>query len=1174
MPLGSFITSGLKQTVSELPEDFATKAESIPNILAKQGVKPEELQFSGVTEKLEGRVTKDDLVKAEAGRQDKFDVQTVEPTFGKATIGSEGLDNPTYRENVYTFTGSGEASVSQHFPEQQDYLFHTRTYTQALEGRSSHIVTELQSDVHQQARVEGKQAIAPLEKTWAKKALEREVAAAAEQGLSQVAVPISDLTNSTYKQVMLPQQRNRVEKLIGVEAKGEDKEFLTKLMTDLGGDASTYSSKQLADAVIEQADIAEETVNVTTGIAELKRTQGVQQWYESNVANTAKKIAKSQGLGYETKTIDGINYSIIKLDGKQPKFTLYSSPIVGGFAVYEALKLGASDKQIEDSMLRNGYDAEDVEEMFITGRQIQTAIVAGATEEQVRSFLQAREPELVAEDSEATAPVDNYFTQSEQEYNARLASVANEPWVDLQQGYAKSKAIKALTETELQASAIIANLQVLQPTMASVTTRLSGFFGDKGDARIAEEANKASIKQILNAAKKEGIDLTFKGGEYYLQSAQGEQLVTPDVWSALWREKGEAAGSIVGGVAGFKVGLKAPGGPIVKGMSALGMSTLGAAIGAATGTTSDYLMAAMEMSADLDAQVLAHKALTAAETSAIADLALGSGTLTGKAVWRATTEAKKFLLSGNPQGAKRALEESMFITPEESASILSTLQRVSDVPGKLSEERTIAAVALTKPGLEGLAQAASSLDAKTSIAIAKSISDRATDVLETSNKLADADIASTVMHDLNNYTTDVKDFYNRVKEVPAKSPLANNFSFDYDKLALEPVFDRLGKNITDPRVLEQFALQAQKIRSMSSSRTLTDLLELRQLVNNFKFNKRISSTKDFNMLNDVLTNIDSDIVRGAKETIPNSADWLASYGQAKSKYAEMKTVEKNVLFKALTRPGINTDTAVRNLGRYITAVDGTFSDVLQKLPKSTKAKVEGSVINALTDKFSIGELGGMRAIHFPKLASELDKVSLTTPEARKYKGAIKELALVFKNDIPLSLSTGRIQIKPFQSFLTADPKVRAQFALASSLFNQVRKFKPTAEGRRVSLVLKTAEVLENPLNTKKVKDLMEEAGTDMDLTGLMQDYMSEYAKADTPSAARLILYGDGKLLSTSGKGEKTTIAVDKIASNEIQQRVAEAEGINRANKDALDHALKVRGYLAAQVGTEKVRRFK
>ena len=99
MGLGPLVKSVLKETVEQLPEDFAIKSSSAENYLLKQGVKPEELKFAklGLPE---GKVTKADLVKAEQMRgssisrkvsqQNTYDYVTLLLTIAYAKKGGMG----------------------------------------------------------------------------------------------------------------------------------------------------------------------------------------------------------------------------------------------------------------------------------------------------------------------------------------------------------------------------------------------------------------------------------------------------------------------------------------------------------------------------------------------------------------------------------------------------------------------------------------------------------------------------------------------------------------------------------------------------------------------------------------------------------------------------------------------------------------------------------------------------------------------------------------------------------------------------------------------------------------------------------------------------------------------------------------------------------------------------
>ena len=78
-------------------------------------------------------------------------------------------------------------------------------------------------------------------------------------------------------------------------------------------------------------------------------------------------------------------------------------------------------------------------------------------------------------------------------------------------------------------------------------------------------------------------------------------------------------------------------------------------------------------------------------------------------------------------------------------------------------------------------------------------------------------------------------------------------------------------------------------------------------------------------------------------------------------------------------------------------------------------------------------------------------------------------------------------------------------------------------------------------------------------------------KASGGGLPRVKLYGDGKVLVGKGAGKEHSIAMDRIATTERIKEIAEAAGINLADRKTLDIELRSQGYLAAQLGAEKVR---
>jgi len=667
--------------------------------------------------------------------------------------------------------------------------------------------------------------------------------------------------------------------------------------------------------------------------------------------------------------------------------------------------------------------------------------------------------------------------------------------------------------------------------------------------------------------------MPFGDGKWFAQGPDGQAIpVDEGFWEAMRQESHEITYGVTGAIGGGAAAAKFTKNPWLIGLG----SVVGAVTGAGVGTELDYLRDSVELHEEMSASVAAHKALTAAEASVIGDaigypLAKGAG-----AIWKATKAAKDFLFDGNTAGAYKALKDTMFLDESEITDITNGLNKATsrDTTAMKPLEEKIQATVLTQPGGESIVKAAGSIDPQAGAAVAKAIDTRAKDILATTAELTDENVGRILAQDLSNYTNDVKQYYGDVKELVAKSPRINDFNWDYEKLAIKPVLETLQKNIMDPAVLERFALQSERINSMADSRTLTDLLELRQLVNDFKFNKRITKVKDFDALNQVINNIDGAIKQGSEVVMENPQQWLSNYSLAKTQYAKMKGLERNVIARALRRPGLTEDSAVKALTKYITSIDGTFQDIMTSLPKESRKLTEGAVIDTLANKFTAGTEGGQRAMHFPLLASELDKITFTTPKARQAKAALKTMAEVFKNDIPLSQSTGNIQIPKFQSYLTVDPVVRAKFEIASSMFNWIKKMAPTAEQRNMALVSKTAKLLENPLNARLMKEVMEEAGGDTQLSKQLLDLQKQVAMSKDVGSTKVKLYGDGPVLSSKGKGKATEVPIHRIATYEAQQTIANKYGIDLADKKLMNQALKGEGYMAVQQGSDKVRKLK
>lgn len=864
-----------------------------------------------------------------------------------------------------------------------------------------------------------------------------------------------------------------------------------------------------------------------------------------------KRLASEVGAEYREENGQGIF---------KPNAAPKQDSLSDSFKVATSLQNNYSDEEVRTYLADKGYDSAQVDSLFLNSQRIVQARDAGYSDDEIQGFLQDQQVAVKKMDK---APVE---VPEQQE------------WVATQWGAVpKKNAYDQLTSgNTMSAEELLSSMKVLAPNMASMTTRVSGFFGNEAAAVKAEQGALASRSRIIQMASERGLELSWDEGlgQFVAQTENGPVVVQEGIWDSLVSESGEITGAIAGGVAGAKFGSRA--GP----WGAFGGSIVGAMGGSIAGTQFDYLRQAINLQEDIEGKVMAHKALTAAEMSVMGDV-LGFGLFKASgATYRGIARVKDFVIDGNTEGAYKALKEMEFITDEQAQEAVTRLAQVVEggVPGSNTKEQAIAAITTTKPGTEGLVAAAAAADPQASRAVGKAIDDRAKDLLAATNELSGENIGRILTDDLGNYVGDVKQFYGNVKAQAAQSPRAANFSFDYQKLAIQPVLDTLQKNITDPAVLEKFSLQASRIRDMSDARTFGDLLELRQIVNEFKFNGRISKQKDFETLNTVLGNIDGAIRQGAEVVLENPKQWLKDYDKARLQYAKMKQLERNVMYKALTRDGLSETDVVRSLSKYITAIDGTYNDLVTKLPKQMRERVENATIDVLANKFTAGVGEGQRATNFPMLADELNMVTFSSPDARKMKSAINQLADVFKNDVPLSQITGSIQIPKFQSYLTTDPVMRAKYEIASQAFNTIKRLMPNKEQATLALVHKTSKVLENPLSSKSVKELMDAAAGEVDLAPQVLKLQQEAARAKAAGkdfgAPRVKLYGSGNVLGVKGSGPEQLVPMHRIATTQEALRIAESQGINPADSKLLDQILAQHGYKAVQQGTDKVRLLK
>jgi len=860
------------------------------------------------------------------------------------------------------------------------------------------------------------------------------------------------------------------------------------------------------------------------------------------------------------------------VQNKNVEFYLYSSPAAGGFAYYNAYKEGRSEEEIDEFMFMEGVTREEILEYKKAADAISKAKEGGATDEDINAFFD--EEYKAAETAEIKLP----------EY---MTSDAVNRWATGNSLSPKTEALESLiSEEAVSAKKLVAQMNTVFPTLTSNLTDVASYFGSE-DARLRHDKARVSSRNKLIALMKNqyGIDLEWTPGkgqweekwEFVNKNGDIEEI-TPGFWESLSEYTDETLGGIGGMIAGAAA--TPPVLPVVGPLAKPIGGAIGGLVGAVVGSQLDYMRTAHELLVEHEAEAMLYKAMNAAEMAVVGE-ALGWGFIgAGRLTAKAYMHVKDLILDRNTNGAFEYLKETTGYSDEQLYELVDRLSQVMVVPGKNKKEQAMSAVSISETGMQDLSKAAGAVNPISTLNLTRFIDDRAKSVLKAAEDISTPNSSIRFMKDLYNYTGDVKDQYKKVKIRAANSPKANNFAFDYDSLAIDPILDKLESKILNPAVLDRFLLQAKRVRSMTNSRTFADLIELRQITNEFLFNGKITKYDDKATLRGVVDGIDGMIEQGAEQVLDDPKTWLDDWKVAKSDYSAMKKTEQTAMYRLMFdkkgKPkAVKPEAVTKAMTKYLTTLDGNFDLMLDKLPPQSRQMYEGAIIENLTNKFTVGYRSENQAVHFPALADELEKLSFKSPQAREMKDALLEMSELFKNDLPLAMTSANFRPQPFQSYLTADPFVRAKFALASEVFNYVGTLAPSDKSKSNALIHKTAKLLEKPLNAKLANELIEEFRQDPDMLKMISTMQRDAAWARAKGRDTVMpivhIFEGGKY---KGVGEPVTkIGRHRIASEEVVKQIADSEAVSVGSK-TLDRILKQHGYAAIENGTDRVRLLK
>ncbi len=716
-----------------------------------------------------------------------------------------------------------------------------------------------------------------------------------------------------------------------------------------------------------------------------------------------------------------------------------------------------------------------------------------------------------------------------------------------------------------------------------------------GAAEEAYRSEKERItKDVLETGKEHGYDLIYGQGQ-----KMGNTVLEPDTWyvniegkiyeanpgflAMISREGGEISGAILGGIKGGQIVDRYtrswdayPPTRLMK----VGAVTIGVIAGAFIGDQIDYTTTAIRQHENFVWGVAKDKALGSVQLSILGEIAGLALFKVGKASWRGISRAYNMAVNGNIDGAYNILLRSLDITDDQAKELVARWEAVNqkEAPtlkdvrkwynprsylSNVDKEKAVAVLPTSKAGGEHIMPAIAEKNPRASAAVVSEINQRAKSLVRAtsgSGEGARRRVAAEIIDSINIYRANVQDYYAIIKQQGGElSP--TGYSFDIDELAIQPILDDIINTIYPHQQRQAAVNKLVHIDKLTTSRTFEDLIELRQVINTLGSPK---STKraTYEALNNVKALIDEEIEHVSTQMGSEGSQWFVDWAVAKADYSEMKALTNNALAKILQRPGINEKVVAQALVKYGTALDGTYNDLIKQLPLEVQPNVEALIIDNLVETFTDGNVTQLQATNFPLLSKALADYNFVWPQSRTIRGVVDKFAEIYQNDNALSYASGGISTTKFQSYLTVDPVVRAQFEVASGFFNQIKILAGGGKGDAAALIKISAKLLENPLNPHNVEAALNAVQDDAVLRSAVKKLSADTAAAHHAGrsiTAKIKMYKDGrgKMWTKAGEGrtEVDGIPMHRVTNEEVAKKIAKVDTLDDLSDIAKERLL-------------------
>ena len=667
-------------------------------------------------------------------------------------------------------------------------------------------------------------------------------------------------------------------------------------------------------------------------------------------------------------------------------------------------------------------------------------------------------------------------------------------------GFSRQRAIyylnkeKKLKADEKDREYISDTIGIVQSLAGTTHGNVLGWLGnEEKQADIAEQTHKINLAgaEILNNKGFIAEVRTDENGQSelgFIDTEGGFNVIEPGIVRSMYNAKLEIASGIAGGVAGLSWGLRA--GALAGPVGAF----IGGALGAGLGAGLDYfnnkqnlsesevdkIEKIVQTSFDTNYSLATVKMIDAGVYDGVVNALGGSAFMAASKALKSTIigvnkvfgglkRIKERFTVGDLEGAREYLKEAYDITDRQIDQIVGVYEK--ELGRKLTKREVLPAVLRQQPKGQEIYGA---IDHTEKIRV--NINRISKEVLGINRKIVDGETAGNALYNyLDAYKTEVDKFFRESKQIASELIDKTDYKSNLNKLTVEHMQRELKKTSVDGEELDLVVDRIEKSLKGFISKDFNDVLEFRQKLNSIKNDTKNPPMQD--ILKSTIANIDKEISSTLKKYLPKQqAERLNNnLKESRKLFREIQMTKNNAVYKVIIDPNTKTKDLANVIEKLAITTDKNnrdYVDFMKILPDKLKPKVEGILVDRLTERNVVNFDDDFQAINYHELLKSLKRYDLETKTSKDFIKMVEEFSKVYGNDYRIINSLHMIRNNTAPTYLTDNIYTRAKFALASKLFNYVKIIPPTKQAKILTLIRATQKFVDEPLKLNNAKELL------------------------------------------------------------------------------------------------------